>query len=659
MKKQSLLIAALLILINLLGHAQIITTVAGTGTEGYNGDNITATSAQLFGPISVALDDLGNIYIADIFNNRIRKVDAISGIITTIAGTGTMGYNGDNIAATSAQLFYPGGVAFDASSNLYISDYYNERIRKVDAITGIITTIAGTGTAGYNGDNIAATSAQLDGPCKVAFDVSGNIYISDYYNERIRKVDAITGIITTIAGTGTAGYNGDNIAATSAQLNGPWGVAIDASGNVYFGDTYNERVRKINVSTGIITTIAGTGTEGYNGDNILATSAQLNNPQGITLDTSGNIYIGDLHNYRIRKIDANNGIITTIAGTGTSGYNGDNIAATSAQLSDPFGVAIDSLGNIYITDRGNNRIRKIIPFKITSQPVSANVCPLNAATFSVSASSVITYKWQVNTGAGFVNVVDTGMYSGSGTSSLHITGVTNAMNGYAYQCVLTSGSTLLTNPVVLTVNPTYNYQINQTICQGDSVLVGTHIYNTSGSYTDSLFTSSTCDSIIITNLTVNPLPPTPVITQNGNSLTSSATTGNQWYNSATGAITNATLPTYMPTHIGDYYTIVTISACSSDTSNHIYFDDSGIEVNGNNNVNPLRVYPNPAKDNLTLETNSYKEQNLEIINLMGQSVYTSIIKKQASITIAAFPWGLYLIKLSNDKGTVVRRFMKE
>jgi trimeric autotransporter adhesin len=326
----------------------IITTVAGTGVGGYNGDNIAATSAELY-PSGVALDSAGNVYIADIYNNRIRKVS--NGIITTIAGTGTNGYNGDNIAATSADLYEPGGVAVDSANNLYIADTDNARVRKVS--NGIITTVAGTGVGGYNGDNIPATSALLAGPWGVALDSAGNLYIADPGNSRIRKVS--NRFITTVAGNGMAYYSGDDIAATSAALGEPNGVAVDSTGNVYIADTANNRIRK--VSNGIITTVAGNGCACYNGDNIAATSAELAGPNGVAVDSAGNVYIADTANNRIRKIS--NGLITTVAGNGMAFYNGDDIAATSAALYFPMAVAVDSANNLYIVDWGNSRIRKV------------------------------------------------------------------------------------------------------------------------------------------------------------------------------------------------------------------------------------------------------------------------------------------------------------
>ena len=337
----------------------LINTIAGNGTAGYSGDGGAATLADLYSPNGVVVDSAGNVYIVDASNNRVRKVNASSGIITTVAGNGTAGYSGDGGPGTNAQLNDPTGVAIDTSGNIYIAEYNNCRIRKVAATTGIITTVAGNGTAGYSGDGGQATSASLAYPQGVAVDASGNIYIADSSNNRIRKVTISTGIITTVAGNGTAGYSGDGAAATSAKLNEPFGPVIDASGNIYIPDLFNYRVRKVTVSTGIITTVAGNGTEGYTGDGGAATSAELNFPWSVAFDSAGNFYISDSNNARIRKVTISTGIITTVAGNGVRGYSGDGGVATSAELYNPYGVAVDSAANIYIADDGNSRIRVV------------------------------------------------------------------------------------------------------------------------------------------------------------------------------------------------------------------------------------------------------------------------------------------------------------
>lgn len=286
-----------------LNHAQNISTIAGTGTAGYNGDGIPAISAQFNGVQGLAFDGTGNLYAADISNHRIRKITMSTGLISTIAGTGTAGYNGDGILATTAQINTPSALAFDRNGDLYFTDRSNHRVRKITTSTGIISTVAGTGTAGYNGDGILATAAQLNGPNEVSFDASGNLYIADWFNNRVRKADNSTGIISTIAGTGTAGYNGDGIAATAAQINGPCGIIFDNAGNIYIAEYGGARVRKINIGTGNISTIAGTGTAGYNGDGIAATTAKLNFPFYIFFDQAKcNMYIADYNNNRIRLI---------------------------------------------------------------------------------------------------------------------------------------------------------------------------------------------------------------------------------------------------------------------------------------------------------------------------------------------------------------------
>jgi sugar lactone lactonase YvrE len=341
-------------------HAQIINTIAGTGTAGFSGDGAASTTAQLNEPTCVAVDRYGNIYIADNNNNCVRKIRATTGFISTIAGTGVLGFSGDGAAATAAQLAHPTGVAVDSSGNVYIADASNNRIRKIAVGTGFISTIAGTGEAfGFGGDGGAATAAQLFGPEAVAVDGSSNVYIADVQNNRIRKITAATGFINTIAGTGAIGFSGDGGAASAAALANPEGVAVDGSGNVYIVDSYNNRIRKITAATGMINTIAGT-TKGFSGDAGAATTAQIFDPLGVTIDGSGNIYITDYGNSRIRKIKAGTGVISTIAGTGTDGYNGDGGAAASAQLNKPGALAVDSSGNVYIPDYDNNRIRKIV-----------------------------------------------------------------------------------------------------------------------------------------------------------------------------------------------------------------------------------------------------------------------------------------------------------
>jgi sugar lactone lactonase YvrE len=335
-------------------NGQKIYTIAGNGGTGFSGDGGQATAAEFNLPRGVAIDGLGNLYVADLENDRVRKVST-TGIITTIAGNGTFGYSGDGGAATAAEIKYPEGIAADDSGNVYIADYENNRIRKVNT-AGIISTIAGNGTGGFSGDGGAATAAELGAPDGVTVDSLGNIYIADEANNRIRKVST-TGIISTIAGNGTGSYSGDGGAATAAEINYPTGVVVDHSGNVYIADINNNRVRIVS-TTGIITTFAGNGTGSYSGDGGQATAAELDLPYGLAMDVSGNLYIGDASNNRIRKVNTL-GIISTIAGNGSSGYSGDGGMATSESLTNPNGVAVDASGNVYIADYDNNRIREV------------------------------------------------------------------------------------------------------------------------------------------------------------------------------------------------------------------------------------------------------------------------------------------------------------
>ncbi len=397
-----------------------ISRVAGGNSGGNSGDGGPATKAQFYYPNGVAVDGAGNVYISDNNYNRVRKVSAADGTISAFAGTGSAGFSGDGGAASAAKLNSPNGLAIDAAGNVYIADSGNHRIRKVSAAGGTISTFAGNGSAGYTAseDGGAATAAKLYSPTGLAFDQAGNAYIADYNNHKIRKVKSADGKISTFAGISaySYGFEGDNGPATTAKFRNPWGVSVDAAGNVYISDRSNYRVRKVDTA-GVITTIAGTGTNGFSGDGGSAISAKvsdvtavvvnsngsriyltdfannrvrlvsggiitsitadydtrvphwrgdggqaqyagLNLPMGVAVDAAGNTLVADTWNHAIRKV-ATSGIITTIAGNGPEGFSGDNGAATGAALRYPNGVAIDTAGNVFIADTNNHRIRKI------------------------------------------------------------------------------------------------------------------------------------------------------------------------------------------------------------------------------------------------------------------------------------------------------------
>ena len=343
--------------------SQILTTVAGSFSSGFSGDGGLATSAKLNDPLSVWVDTAGNLYITDYNNKRVRKVNP-SGTISTIAGGGSS--YADSILATSAHLDL-GTITTDLSGNLYLVD--GARIRRVDAVTGIITNVVGNGTAGFGGDGGQAFLAQINSPHGLCVDGCGNIYIGDYGNQRVRKVDAV-GIISTYAGNGTTGYSGDSGLAINAQLNLPCGLIVDTIGNVYVPEEYNFRIRKIDTS-GIITTYAGNGASGFSGDGGLAVNAQFNEPSYVCIDRYGNLYVADFHNSRIRKITAS-GYITTYAGGGSSSASG--ILATNASFNDVWGVYVDAYNNIYIPDRFNNRICKVSDTSTTAFKTLSNQC---------------------------------------------------------------------------------------------------------------------------------------------------------------------------------------------------------------------------------------------------------------------------------------------
>lgn len=362
----------ILLLLPCFSGAQIITTIAGSGSvSGFGGDGGPATAATMSRTYGLARDAASNIYIADFDNHRIRKIDP-SGIITTFAGNGTGAFTGDGGPATAASIQGPVGLAFNGG-NLYICDNMNYRIRKVDA-TGIITTVAGNGTDGYSGDGGAASAAQISRCNAVEFDASGNLYIADLDNACVRKVD-LSGVITTIAGSGTAGYSGDGGAATLAKLNWPDNIMFDATGNLYICDFKNDVVRKVNTS-GIITTMAGTGIGGFSGDGGPATAAQLHGPDGIFPDAHGNVFIADMDNHRIRLVDAS-GTIYTIAGTGAAGFGGDGGLAILAQLNKTADIVIDPTGDLYFCDYDNYRVRKISGFTLSVPKIARSQITLH------------------------------------------------------------------------------------------------------------------------------------------------------------------------------------------------------------------------------------------------------------------------------------------
>jgi sugar lactone lactonase YvrE len=328
-----------------------IHTVAGTGAAGFSGDGGRATSARLNAPAGVAVDGAGNLYVADSGNHRIRKVTP-GGVITTIAGTSSGGFSGDGGPATAAQLFSPQGVALDGAGNLYVADTGNNRIRRI-AGNGTISTVAGNGVEDQTADGAPATQAALNEPNAVAVDSEGTVYIAE--EDRVVRI-ATDGTIRTVAGAVySSGYNGDGIPAVSAELDSPSGLAVDAAGNVYISDTDNQRVRRVGTD-GIIRTFAGTGNGEFSGDGGPATAARINGPYGLAVGTDGSVYLADRYNNRVRKI-LPNGTIITVAGGGSSRRQFG--PATRAELDDPVGAAVDRAGNLLLADTSANRVHRV------------------------------------------------------------------------------------------------------------------------------------------------------------------------------------------------------------------------------------------------------------------------------------------------------------
>jgi hypothetical protein len=337
----------------------LVSTLAGDGAWIYQKDGVAGTAASIFLPMGVVTDSAGNLFLSDSNNNRVRMVNAQSGLISTIGGTGVAGYSGDGGVATSAMINMPSGMTIDGAGDIYFADTSNHIIRRIDAVTNVITTVAGTpGQQGYSGDNAAATQAKLTSPEGIALDAAGDLLIADTGNNVIREVNAATGVITTIAGTGAAGYTGDGVLAKVAQLSSPWSVTVGYDGTIYIADFYNNRVRAIN-NAGFISTIAGTGARGFTGDGSSATAAALNEPAALAIDPAGDVFIADSGNDRVREVQQSTGLINTIVGTGSEQFTGDGNDATTAGLYGPYALYLDGAGDLFIADMFHNRVREI------------------------------------------------------------------------------------------------------------------------------------------------------------------------------------------------------------------------------------------------------------------------------------------------------------
>jgi len=622
---KSLLLLALLL--PLFANAQIITTIAGTGTGGFAGDGGQATAAQISEPDGMATDAAGNLYFSDWGNQRIRRIST-SGIITTIAGNGTPGYTGDGGPATAATLNNPGMIIVDASGNLYFTDFNNNAVRKINT-SGIISTIAGSGSTGFSGDGGPATAATMNGVNGMTFDAAGNLFISDFNNNRVRKVN-IAGIISTYAGTGASGYGGDGVPATSTSLYHPNYLVMGPANTLYIADNGNHRIREIPPS-GIISTFAGNGIPTYGGDGGPATAASVQYPAGMAFDGAGNFFLADYYNNRIRKVNTA-GIISTIAGTGISGFGGDGGPAAVAQLNNPVDVAFNAAGNLLICDFYNNRIRIIgtsnHPPHFTGGSVETlTIC---AGEVPVSIDSLLaindpdigqTETWSLETSP--LHGVATVVYTATSTGGVIIpSGLTYAPSGtYSgsdmFQVKISDG----TDTAIVTINVSINSLPYAGIITGiDSVCPGASV-PLSESVTGGLWSSATIAiaTVSSTGIAAGIAPGTDTVIY---------------------TIINACgiASAIFPVHVKSYL------ECHTGI----------IELSGNQNN--ISLYPNPASSTLTI-TSTNKISQITITNLLGQTLFTrNFNSEQVKVDVADLPQGVYLLKIN---GSEVRKFVKE
>jgi len=640
----------------LQAQGQTITTFAGDGIlgAGYTGDGSFATSAQLNKAKSMALDDTGNVYIADNFNNVIRKVNTGS-IITTLTGTPTAGFSGDGMDFSFGMYDRPNYIALDANNNIYISDPNNQRIRMINASTGILSTVAGDGNAGYSGDGGPATAAEINYPASIALDAAGNLYIADQNNNVIRKVDG-AGIITTIAGTGNTGYTGEGGPATAADLGFPYGLAFDNSGNLHVSLYYEAKVLKIDAATGNITTVAGS-TFGYSGDGGPATAAEMSGPWGIAFDYLNNLYIADFENERVRKVSAA-GIMTTIAGTGSAGFSGDGGPSTAAKLRGPTDVRVGPDGSVYIAEYNNHVVRRIagtatnLPVFTGGASQTMTLCmndpatPINTELAVNDADAGQTLTWSVWQAPlhGTLAAAYTTTATGSAVTPTGLTYMPTA--GYtgtdSFKVRVFDGTGYDSTTVVVTINncsnavPVFTGGATQSLvmCKDDPA---TSI-NTKLAVTD----ADAGQTLSWTPIAV-PAHGTLVVTYSAPS---------------TGGTVTPTGLSYTPTsgYSGtDMFKVRVSDGTDADTTTiNVTIDPCIVAVGSVHATAPvLSVFPNPSTGTFTLnlESATSEQADITIVNVVGEQVkQLSTVTNHKTDILLNVPAGVYMLTATTPHG---------
>ena len=608
----------ILLFIPFCAHSQIITTYVGTGVNGYSGDGGLGDTATLALPLGLNFDNFGNLLICQ--QDIVRKVDKITTIISTIAGSDTAtasGGGGDGGPATCAFLFEPYAICLDTVGNYYIADRWYSEVRKVIISTGIIDTFAGNRTPVEMGNGGLAKNAELDAPVSVCFTPSQYyLYISDEFGHTVRKVDIYTDTITAFAGTGVPGFSGDGGPAVNAEFSRVLGLCSDAAGNIYIGDWDNARIRKVDATTGIVTTIAGNGTVGYSGDGGYATNAMIDRPAGMCFDKCGDLYFSMEDSNRVRRIDGVTGIITTVAGNGIQGFAGESGLAVNAELNYPVGVCIDSSGNLYIGDQGNNRVRKVTiynPFIKITAAAGDTVCSGSQVTIQATLAgggSIPSFQWVLNGTA----------MSATTSSSYSYT----PANGDSISCILTSSSPCVGNPVAIsnTIHfvvdsvtiPTINLAGNPAATIGSFVTVNATVAGAGSSYTIHWY-----DNSVLFNTTT-----VPTVT----------------YTKAAG--TDHITATVISTSVGCY---------DSTTSAVFTVTDTTTEVTSPlGRPGEVSIYPNPVDAILNVD-NVPAPVSYRLLSIVGSVLLQGTLQPgNNNVSTQALSPGIYMLEISNAEG---------